>query len=204
MIVADTLAPHNRQGICNYQDEPRMMPWLCSIFIALQTFNKLKSAKKYRGWEHRWFLGKQRVCTITALTHNVAHHGSLQWRQNEGDGISNHRHLDGLLNRLFRRGSKKTSKLVENVSKRWRRHVILQKSPFLWYLLLEQVPIMCPYDSWVWNLIVWQSPPPTPPPQHKKTQQKRNSNKSTPNTIVSHQLLDTCCFYHTQPLAFEH
>ena len=35
---------------------------------------------------------------------------SLQWRHNELDGVSNHR-LDCLLNRLFRRRSKKTSKL---------------------------------------------------------------------------------------------
>ena len=36
---------------------------------------------------------------------------ALQWRHNEPDGISNHRRLEYLLNRLFRRISKKTSKL---------------------------------------------------------------------------------------------
>ena len=35
----------------------------------------------------------------------------LQWRHNERDGISNHQPHDCLLNRLFRRRSKKTSKL---------------------------------------------------------------------------------------------
>ena len=35
----------------------------------------------------------------------------LEWRHNERDGVSNHRRLDCLLNRLFRRRSKKTSKL---------------------------------------------------------------------------------------------
>ena len=35
---------------------------------------------------------------------------ALQRRHNECDGVSNHRRLDGLLNRLFRRISKKTSK----------------------------------------------------------------------------------------------
>ena len=35
---------------------------------------------------------------------------ALQWRHNEHDGGSNHRRLDGLLNRLLRRSSKKTSK----------------------------------------------------------------------------------------------
>ena len=35
----------------------------------------------------------------------------LQWHHNEHDGISNHQRLDGLFNRLFRRRSKKISKL---------------------------------------------------------------------------------------------
>ena len=39
---------------------------------------------------------------------------SLQWRHNEHDGVSNHRRLDCLLNRLFGRRSKKTSKLRVN------------------------------------------------------------------------------------------
>ena len=36
---------------------------------------------------------------------------ALQWCHNERDGISNHRDLDCLLNRVFRSRSKKTSKL---------------------------------------------------------------------------------------------
>ena len=36
---------------------------------------------------------------------------SLHWRHNEGDGVSNHQPNDCLLNHLFRRRSKKTSKL---------------------------------------------------------------------------------------------
>ena len=36
---------------------------------------------------------------------------SLQWRQNEPNGVSNHRRLNCLLKLLFRRKSKKTSKL---------------------------------------------------------------------------------------------
>ena len=67
---------------------------------------------------------------------------SLQWRYNGCDGVSNHQLHDCLLNRLFRRRSKKTSKLrvtglcegnslfpsqrtsnAENVSIWWRHHV---------------------------------------------------------------------------------
>ena len=36
---------------------------------------------------------------------------TLQWSHNERDGVSNHRRLDCLLNRLFSRRSKTTSKL---------------------------------------------------------------------------------------------
>ena len=36
---------------------------------------------------------------------------TLQWRHNERDGVSNHRRLDSLLNRLFKHRSKKISKL---------------------------------------------------------------------------------------------
>ena len=71
---------------------------------------------------------------------------SVQWGHNERDGVSNHRRLDCLLDRLFWRRSKKTSKLrvtglcagnspvtgefpaqrasnAENVSIWWRHHV---------------------------------------------------------------------------------
>ena len=37
---------------------------------------------------------------------------TLQWRHNDCDGVSTHLHLDCLLNCLFRRRSKKTSKLL--------------------------------------------------------------------------------------------
>ena len=40
---------------------------------------------------------------------------TLQWRHNEPDGISNHQPRDCLLKRLFRRRSKKTSKLCVTV-----------------------------------------------------------------------------------------
>ena len=45
--------------------------------------------------------------------HNMEgyHDSTLQWRHNERGGVSNHRRLHCLLNRLFRRISKKTSKL---------------------------------------------------------------------------------------------
>ena len=73
---------------------------------------------------------------------------ALHWRHNGRDSVSNHQPYDCLLNRLFRRRSKKTSKLcvtglcagnspgtgefpvqmasnAENVSIRWRHHVVV-------------------------------------------------------------------------------
>ena len=46
-----------------------------------------------------------------ALKPSGAEARTLQWRNYEHDGVSNHKRLDCLLNRLFRRRSKKTSKL---------------------------------------------------------------------------------------------
>ena len=81
----------------------------------------------------------------------------LQWRHNGPDGVSNHQPRDCLLNRLFRRRSKNTSKLrvtglcvgnspatgvfsaqkasnAENVSIWWRHHAVFQVTwnPLYW------------------------------------------------------------------------
>ena len=45
------------------------------------------------------------------LSHGLTEISTLQWRHNERDSVSNHRPQDCLLNRLFRRRSKKTPKL---------------------------------------------------------------------------------------------
>ena len=53
------------------------------------------------------------LCQAIALTNVVSTVSafSLQWHHNERDGVSNHQPHDCLLNYLFRRRSKKTSKL---------------------------------------------------------------------------------------------
>ena len=83
---------------------------------------------------------------------------TLQWRHNGRDGVSNHRPRDRLLNRLFRRRSKKASKLhvtglcagtspgtgefpaqmasnVENASIWWRHHEIIHIDEIIIILL---------------------------------------------------------------------
>ena len=97
----------------------------CGIMQTAWIVNRLPSG-------HLWWL---------ALHNTMA----LQWRHNERDGVPNHQPRDCLLNRLFRRRSKKTSKLrvtglctgnspmtgefpaqrtsyAENVSIWWRHH----------------------------------------------------------------------------------
>ena len=75
------------------------------------------------------------------MSNRYQHKLALQWRHNDHDGVSNHQPHGCLLNRLFRRRSKKTSKLrvtslcvgigefptqrisyVENVSIWWHHH----------------------------------------------------------------------------------
>ena len=85
--------------------------------------------------------GKQVICFWRMHSVNPQeiryNYNTLQWRHNERDDASNHRRLECLLNRLFRRRSKKTSKPrvtglcernspvtgdAENISIWWRHH----------------------------------------------------------------------------------
>ena len=50
-------------------------------------------------------------CTDILNPFEMCWHSSLQWRHNGRNSVSNHQPHDCLLNRLFRRRSKKTSKL---------------------------------------------------------------------------------------------
>ena len=49
--------------------------------------------------------------TRNDFSHSNDRYLPLEWRHNERNGVSNHRRIDCLLNRLFRHRSKKTSKL---------------------------------------------------------------------------------------------
>ena len=68
-------------------------------------------------------------------------YSSSQWRHYERDGVSNHRRLDNLLNRLFRRRSKKTSKLrVTGLCKGRRHHDALRYNITGWNLSWPTLP----------------------------------------------------------------
>ena len=69
-------------------------------------------------WEGDKLVTKATVKNEDHITYREITDGSflmvsvpLDWRHNEHDGVSNHRRLDCLPNRIFRRRSKKTSKL---------------------------------------------------------------------------------------------
>ena len=100
---------------------------------------------------------------------------SLQWRHNEHDSFSNHQPRDCLLNRLFKRISKNTSKLsvtglcegnspvtgefpaqratnTENVSIWWRHHVICALCRWVrWSAML----LLCAQIISRWHIMQW-------------------------------------------------
>ena len=95
---------------------------------------------------------------------------SLQWRHNERDGISNHQRLDCLLNRLFRRTLKKTSKLCVTglcegnspVAGEFpaQRASNAENVPILWRLPVRTSVVHSQYDlshyiHWQKSSIVW-------------------------------------------------
>ena len=110
---------------------------------------------------------------IAVILHTIFSHmfpWTLQWRHNGRDSVSNHQPHDCLLNHLFRRSSKKTSKLcgtglcagnspltgkfpaqmasnAENVSIWWRHHEV----KFLWILFLGIQLTMSQHD----RMIAW-------------------------------------------------
>ena len=64
---------------------------------------------QYEFHKHREYRAGQQCVQLQHRNRNKVY--ILRWRQNEGDGVSNHRRLYCLPNRLFSRRSNKTSKL---------------------------------------------------------------------------------------------
>ena len=120
----------------------------------------IRTKSKLR-WQRTWDLGKShRRCPghgrYAGSSWEISS-DTLRWRHNERDGASNHQRLDGLLNRLFRRRSKNTSKFrltgfcegnlpvtdefpsqktsnAENASIWWRYHGRLNATIKSWYV----------------------------------------------------------------------
>ena len=123
--------------------------WLRWLLVNLAT-------KSESGWWFGFVVSDSRHPWSVLLTvWSCWHAQSQQWRRNEPDGVSNHQPHDCLLNRLFRRRSKKTSKLrvtglcaenspvtgefpaqrasnAENVSIWWRHHVLRREFLYMY------------------------------------------------------------------------
>ena len=103
------------------------------------------------------FNGYKRPCVrhLLLFLTNTQWIFALQWRHNDRDGVSNHQPHDCLLNLLFRRRSKKTSKLrltglmisgfpvqrasnAENVSIWWRHERQFVKVLIRWFIAFNK------------------------------------------------------------------
>ena len=144
--------------------------WICLILIRiLLTYVQRRKAMACtkENLVHRPICVSPRIDMLTISTVRIFVHviidtyshqnRVLWWRHYERDSVSNHRHLDFLLNRLFRRRSKKTSKLCvtglcegntpvagglflservskrENVSIWWRQNAITWLENEIWW-----------------------------------------------------------------------
>ena len=108
----DEAAGHNLTWKVAWQD----MPWyiLKNLKCILDTSPSqfcVRSTVVSNGWSYsNWSKCNRRLATMDGGP-IVPQTMSLRWRQNNHDGVSNHQPHGCLLNRLFRRRSKNTSKL---------------------------------------------------------------------------------------------
>ena len=152
-------------GSCRLQMGPMLAPWtLLSGAFPLDCYNY---SKRY-SW--CWFIQNTFVTMAwSTILHKAYIPRALRWRHNGHAGVSNHQSRDCLLNRLFRRTSKKTSKLrvtglcagnspgtgefpaqrasyAENVSIWWRHHDYFELHQGLSSLSGDQ--ILCQVRVW--------------------------------------------------------
>ena len=82
----------------NYSQNSQHLQWL---------YGMSRTCKWGEMWEILYILNLTMICKNQHLLKWLQEGWLLQWCHNEHDGISNDRHLGCLLNRLFRRRSKK-------------------------------------------------------------------------------------------------
>ena len=78
--------------------------WHCYIYFNLDFISRSKDTIGTPEAKRLTTVGPKRLCICGRFT-------TLHWRHNDHDGVSNHQPHGCLLNRLFRRRSKETSKL---------------------------------------------------------------------------------------------
>ena len=100
ITVTEFVSDLNCDGNCTRE--------MCQFCISFYSKNiQIENACVYDKTEIIYLI-YNRICDRKALFWKQS--SSLKWRQNGVDGVSNPRRIDGLLNRLFIRRSKKTSK----------------------------------------------------------------------------------------------
>ena len=139
------LAMHYSQinNVSKMKNRPCLMVWRC--MSAMQIWLTRAKHRYRNGCWNQWWPAAP-FAYFNPNRDKQLHPLSLRWRHNDHAGVSNHQPHGCLLNRLFRRNSKKTSKLrvtglcagnspgtgefpaqmasyAENVSIWWRHHV---------------------------------------------------------------------------------
>ena len=95
--------------------------WVIWLVVSILDFAVEGAGEPCGGRAQQFMLGRWSTCRIAYLCQlhcqrshflviTVISYTTLQWRHNGRDSVSNHQPRDCLLNRLFRRRSKKTSK----------------------------------------------------------------------------------------------
>ena len=95
-------------------DSPHKVQWLGALmdFFCLCLYKRLKKESRRGRFEMQLHsLWHHSGDYFEALMHVFIPQSTLRWRRNDHAGVSNHQPHGCLLNRLFRRKSKKTSKL---------------------------------------------------------------------------------------------
>ena len=103
----DQLILHSQQHGCRCPSDTLVLPEYFNLTTRVES-----------GTSHPYFIGTISKCLHEMLGSFI--YLSLQWRHDGHDSVSNHQPHDCFLNRLFRRRSKKTSKLrVTGLCARW-------------------------------------------------------------------------------------
>ena len=119
------------------------------------------------GWIHGW-IGMDRPVIFYRFTCAVSPaYISLQWRHNGCDGVSNHQPHHCLLNSLFRRRSKKISKLRVTGLCEWNSSVTGEFAA-----QRASNAEMFPFDDVIMHVTPTRSPLYLQTPQHQQTQCK--------------------------------
>ena len=117
-VITGTRHYSGCHGVWNHRQLYCLFNSLLKLTITKEIKFRITDSLK---WLHRWpvesphrgpIMRREIPCTSACnMSHWVTRHRALQWRHNEHNGVSNHRRLDCLFNRLFRHRSKKTSNI---------------------------------------------------------------------------------------------